>query len=483
MPHLRHLIAISVLLSTSLTSALAADKLAPGKEGPLEIPGNSHPSVIYIPKDYKDGVQLPLILFMHGSGGQPTSWPFKTATKGEGYIIVGLAYGGQEDAGKSGIRGDPKTCKGMLEYINQARALVKDTYGINEKQVFLTGLSMGGWGVNMYGLKKEAKGLYRGYAILAAGPEPGPDIDFTVAKGLPVLLLNGEKCPNLAVANKNKPLLEKAGAIVTQVVLEGQGHVPSPQTMDGPLSAWLKENGPLQEVLATLTKAKAAEQTGLGAALTLYESALAMAGATTDPEVKEARAHYEQLAAAAKGEWDSATALAEQKKYGPCMTLLEKLVTLYRGHETARKAEKKIQELRAQDEVKKALAADATRLAQDKTAAAAEQALAKAQEPVQAKDYPKAAEMLAQVSAQYPGTPAAGIAAEQLQALSADPRIAAAIEAARAGKECRALLSKARNYHANGMSADALKCLDQIMEKFPKSTWAADAQALKTEWK
>ena len=70
--------ALCVLLIAAGHDVYGADKLKAGEEGKLEISGNSHPSVIYIPKDYKDGMKLPLILFMHGAGGSPTTWPFKS---------------------------------------------------------------------------------------------------------------------------------------------------------------------------------------------------------------------------------------------------------------------------------------------------------------------------------------------------------------------------------------------------------------------
>jgi tetratricopeptide (TPR) repeat protein len=245
--------------------------------------------------------------------------------------------------------------------------------------------------------------------------------------------------------------------------------------MNAPLAEWLKENGPLQEVLALLEKAKAAEKNTLGAALTLYETALANAGDSSDPQLKEADEHYHTLAAAAKAEWDAALALAEQKKYKACVEALQKLASVYGGHETARNAEKKIQEIRSNSEIQKMLA-------QEKSAAEAEQALAHALDKAQAKDYPAAAELLKQVVAKFPETPAGVKAAGQLKALADDPKISAAIETAAAGRECRGLLSKASNYYQNGMSEKALECINQILEKFPKSTWAQDAEKLKAEW-
>ncbi|MEZ6197060.1 MAG: alpha/beta hydrolase-fold protein [Planctomycetota bacterium] len=215
------------------------DRLAAGQEGPLAIPGSSAPGILYLPTDYRPGARLPLIFFMHGSGGKPTSWPWRTATGGRGHIIVGLPYGVQADAGANGIHRDPATVEKMVTFIDAVRKQIDDTYGIDRDHVILSGLSMGGWGVNFYGFVEAARERYVGYAIIAAGPQPGGTVDLSVAAGHPVLLLNGEEDANLAAANAGRPALEKAGALVEQVILPGQGHVPSTESMAPPLRDWL----------------------------------------------------------------------------------------------------------------------------------------------------------------------------------------------------------------------------------------------------
>ncbi|MCB9830963.1 MAG: hypothetical protein H6807_00705 [Planctomycetes bacterium] len=234
------IITIWFIVGVVLAPTLPAQELvAAGQEGALQIPGSSAPGVIAIPSDWVRGKRLPLIFFMHGSGGSPTSWPWKSATGNKGYIIVGLPYGAQEDAGAQGIRNDPNTTEKMVALIEQVRKQVDEAYGIDQDQVILSGLSMGGWGVNFYGFVEAARDRYAGYAIIAAGPRQDGQCKLEVAAGYPVLLLNGENDQNLATANANRPLLEKVGALVEQVVLEKQPHVPSIESMVKPLAAWL----------------------------------------------------------------------------------------------------------------------------------------------------------------------------------------------------------------------------------------------------
>ncbi|MFH0939889.1 MAG: tetratricopeptide repeat protein [Planctomycetota bacterium] len=448
------------------------------------MPGNQYASVIYIPNDYKDGLKLPLIFFMHGAGGKPNTWLFQEATGGEGYIVVGLAYGGVADSGANGIRSDPAICAAMIQYIAQVREIVKKTYGFNEQQVFLAGFSMGGWGVNYYGFNKKAQGLYRGYCILAAGPMRQDEVDFSVAKGLPVLLLNGEKDANIEVANKGKPALEKAGAIVKQVIIPGAGHVPKAENTHVLLKEWLKEWGPLKAVLELLKKAQDMEKTSLGKAMTLYEEAFALGSVVlTDPEVKSAHERLDALLAQTKQEWDAAMTLIDQKRYYDAIALIEKFAAQYKGHRLAQEAEKKIVELKNNEEVKKYLAIGAAQKSKDEAASAAEQLLARALEQLQAKDYPKASDILKQVVALYPGTPSAEKATIQLKAFMDDPKIVTALKAVEMNAECRKWLSSAKNYRANGMQTEALALLDQIIQKYPQSDWEREALSLKMEIK
>ena len=238
-PMARTGILVIVVVAACIVPANAKEpRIGAGQEGDFLVPGCEHPCKLYVPRDYKAGPRWPLLIFLHGSGGKPTSWPWKTATNGEGYLIAGLCYGAFDDGGAGGILSDPASCEAMIAFIDKARAWIDEHYGVDQQAVFLTGLSMGGWGTNFYGFHEKARGRYRGYAILAAGPRSG--VDHSVAQGLPVMLLNGSEDQNLAAANQGKPLLEKAGAIVTQVVLEGEPHVPSVASMAKPLRTWLE---------------------------------------------------------------------------------------------------------------------------------------------------------------------------------------------------------------------------------------------------
>jgi predicted esterase len=212
--------------------------IGPGMEGWLHVPGYPHPCVIYVPTDYAPGVRLSLVLYFHGYGGGPTTWPLQDATQGKGYLIVGLSYGSQADGGEHGFQDDPASCHAMLRFLETVRNHLKTIYIYDEQQVILAGFSMGGYAVMTLGLCSESRELYCGYCIIAAGAKDRP-YRFMVASDRPVLLLNGAFDPNLPDANRGKERLTKAGAIVTQVVLPGEPHVPSLHAMGAPIRDWL----------------------------------------------------------------------------------------------------------------------------------------------------------------------------------------------------------------------------------------------------
>ncbi len=452
----------SLTLLVILTCSAWADRISPGGEGQIQVPGNQHASLLYVPSDWKEGMKYPLVLFMHGAGGKPTTWPFRDTTQGKGYLIAGLAYGGQDDAGAQGIRQEAATVSAMMKYIDDIRALVDKEYGVDQGQVFLAGLSMGGWGVNFYGFHADAKGKYRGYCIIAAGPLEEQGVDLSVAKGLPMLLVNGEQDQNLAAAQRGKPAAEKAGAIVELKVIPGEGHVPSVAKLSEAIAPWLAANGPQKELVALVEKAKGLEATKLGEALALYEKAAQ--SPSTDPIVAEARTKAEAIRAEATKAVEAAEALAKEGKLVEAARALDAVASKYAGADLAKAAAERAAEIRKGGDFAKAT----------KEAAAAE-ALAKADALAEAKKYDEAARAYQQVVASWPDTDAAKAAQAKGEALSKDPEAQAQIMERQAASR----LGMAKNFLANGSKDRAIPILDEVLAKFPGTKAAAEAKKLR----
>jgi predicted peptidase len=149
---MRHLLTIALGLSVALT-ARAAD--AGFLEKTYKDPdGNEHKYILFVPHDYKKDTPTPTILFLHGAGetkpkegatpkGKPRmpvevgigpaikkrekSFPFLT-------IIPQAPVGGWQAGGRSA-----KMALAILEQVEKE-------YTVDPKRVYLTGLSMGGFG-------------------------------------------------------------------------------------------------------------------------------------------------------------------------------------------------------------------------------------------------------------------------------------------------------------------------------------------------
>lgn len=231
------LMAFSVLADEVLDTP--GEAVQSGAEIMVPVPGYDRPIRLFVPADYKAGKRLPLILHLHGMGGSPTGQPWIEATGGRGYLIAGLAYGGLRDGGSGGVTDEPADVRAMIAYLEAVRGVLAARYGADSARVILSGISMGGWAVNYYGMPRSIRVRYRGLCILSAAPLRRKNVDFSAARGLPVLVVNGERDENLPLARKNIPELQKAGARVTQIQLPGEGHSPRLASLAPPLRAWL----------------------------------------------------------------------------------------------------------------------------------------------------------------------------------------------------------------------------------------------------
>jgi len=81
----------------------------------------------------------------------------------------------------------------------------------------------------------------------------------------------------------------------------------------------------------------------------------------------------------------------------------------------------------------------------------------------------------------YPGTEAAKTAARKLAKLMEDPKIRAAIEQQRIEIECGPLLARARHLVRMLEPEEAAKICSHVLEKYPKTKWAEEAQRILDE--
>ena len=140
-----------IVTATCLTIILAASTLHAGdaKVGFIaklyKGPEGDAKYVVYVPKSYTGDKAFPLILFLHGAG--------ETGTDGEKQVKVGLAPAIKKMDKFPFIAVFPQSQKGgwQADKIEGKRAMsilaeVEKSYKVDSKRIYLTGLSMGGFG-------------------------------------------------------------------------------------------------------------------------------------------------------------------------------------------------------------------------------------------------------------------------------------------------------------------------------------------------
>jgi len=155
-----------------LATMARAEEPAAGKqvEQELKVGDKTIPFLLYLPKDFKkDGGQWPFMLFLHGRGESsgPLSlvkkWgPPRLADRGESfpYIIASPQCPVKESWAQPGQQ---ELLVKLIEHIEK-------NYAVDENRVYLTGLSMGGYG--SWRLAADHPELFAAVAPVCGGGKP-----------------------------------------------------------------------------------------------------------------------------------------------------------------------------------------------------------------------------------------------------------------------------------------------------------------------
>ena len=208
------LIAIACLLTPMKTKAQSADKPLPSKKVKISVRREVEMQFLYyLPKDYspQGGKRWPLMLFLHGAGERGTNvqrvaihGPPKLVKQGKDFPFIIIAPQCPE--------GDRWHEDALLELLDQ----VMGQYAVDTNRVYLTGLSMGGYGTWKLGITHPEK-----FAAIVPICGGGETIDVLLAgrtraaalKSLPVWAFHGGKDPVVPVAESERMIdaLKKAG--------------------------------------------------------------------------------------------------------------------------------------------------------------------------------------------------------------------------------------------------------------------------------
>ncbi len=146
---MRSILTTTLALSLVLASSLNAADPAPGKQVEQSLTtsdGAKVPYLLYLPKEYSaTGAKVPFMLFLHGRG--ESDGPLSVVAKwgppmrlAAGEHLKYLVVSPQCPKESSWNKDDQQ--KRLLELL----AHIKKTYNIDDDRIYLTGLSMGGYG-------------------------------------------------------------------------------------------------------------------------------------------------------------------------------------------------------------------------------------------------------------------------------------------------------------------------------------------------
>jgi predicted esterase len=203
------------------------------------------PYMVYLPTDFDSSRKYPLIVFLHGSASTETNIRGWRALIPDGFIALG-----PRGRGPSNYYCWDNAQTDIAEAIQS----VKENFPIDERNVFLAGFSMGGYGV--YRTFHETPGTYKAIAVFSGKPSIGFQsrapkdakiVDFTqpanikIFKGVPVFIFHGKRDLNVPYADTERFVakLKRAGASVEFHAEADKGHEsPSDETIQA-FFAWI----------------------------------------------------------------------------------------------------------------------------------------------------------------------------------------------------------------------------------------------------
>ncbi|MES2095990.1 MAG: alpha/beta hydrolase-fold protein [Pseudomonadota bacterium] len=182
--------AIAALTSIAASKAPPPAPLPPeGVQTAQPAPAGGYPYLVFVPKGYgADATQKwPLVIFLHGSGERGTdievvkkNGPPKIIAQHSGspFILVSP----QLEAGSYDSRWDTAKLEALL-------ATLRKTYRIDPTRIYLTGLSLGGFGTWDWALKRPD--LFAAIAPVAANTENKSDP--CLLKDMPIWAFHGDQ--------------------------------------------------------------------------------------------------------------------------------------------------------------------------------------------------------------------------------------------------------------------------------------------------
>lgn len=180
------------------------------------LPFNAGHLYAYIP-EHKPGQKLPVILFLHGAGGNFKAfiWNWKRLADARGVAIVAPSFG----SGSWHHRGG-------MEAIDTAYEYCARHPGLDAQRIVLAGLSNGGIGVSRALCLNPQR--YRGLIYISPVLEPdvvGSPVFAQACAGKPILVLHGDEDERIPRRYVEEPLRSLAGKVSVEAkYFPGEDH-------------------------------------------------------------------------------------------------------------------------------------------------------------------------------------------------------------------------------------------------------------------
>jgi|TARA_B100000315_G_scaffold109969_1_gene100882 predicted esterase len=189
--------------------------------------GEIMPYRIYVPKDYPSRGQYPLVVALHGLGGNEDSmfgdfYGITALAEERGYIVV-APMGFRVDGGYGGYGQQPVTRNARLseQDVLEVLALTRANYAIDPQRIYLMGHSMGAIGT--WRLAARHPDIWAGLGPIAGWGNPGTA---AAISHIPQIVVHGDADRTVPVMGSRGMVnaLRKEGATVKFIEVPGGGH-------------------------------------------------------------------------------------------------------------------------------------------------------------------------------------------------------------------------------------------------------------------
>ena len=199
----------------------ASPVFEPGKEVRLDFDKEAVQCIVYVPTDYNDNYNWPVLFFYHGKGAPLSAEQIKIATQGKNFVVVCMEFA-------------PTTAETMnpgqyrlylqreIKNLAFVRHWLQDKLRIDPKMTVLSGSSRGGWlAADIFNYRPM---LAAATVIICAGYQEWLIKEDRSFAGKYVYIGAGETDQNLLAAKKAIKYFANHEAEVTYEVYAGLGH-------------------------------------------------------------------------------------------------------------------------------------------------------------------------------------------------------------------------------------------------------------------